>query len=123
MINPKKTILFAKAVDYLGYRVTGDGLTLTDKFITDIREWAQPSGPKELATALGFFGYYREFLPQFSRLTADMNGMKAKRKWEVGDWDSKLANQFQELKDLFCLEGGPCRAIKFPLMILSKNVM
>ena len=56
MINPKKTILFAKAVDYLGYRVTGDGLTLTDKFITDIREWAQPSGPKELATALGFFG-------------------------------------------------------------------
>ena len=31
-----------------------------------------------------------------------MNGMKAKRKWEVGEWDSKLANQFQELKDLFC---------------------
>ena len=56
------------------------------------------------------FGYYREFLPQFSRLTADMNSMKAKRKWEVGDWDSRLAGQFQELKDLFCLEGGPCRA-------------
>ena len=67
MINPKKTVLFAKAMDYLGYRVTGNGLTLTDKFIRDIREWAQPSGPKELATALGFFGYYREFLPQFSR--------------------------------------------------------
>ena len=30
-------------------------------------------------------------------------------------WDSKLANQFQELKDLFCLEGGPCRA--FPMAL------
>ena len=82
MINLKKTVLFAKAVDYLGYRVTGDGLT---------------------------------FSPQISRLTAVMNGMKAKRKWEVGDWDSKLANQFQELKDLFCLDGGPSHA--FPMAL------
>ena len=44
-----------------------------------------------------------------------MNSMKAKRRWEEGDWDSRLADQFQEWKDLFCLEGGPCRA--FPMAL------
>ena len=83
------------------------------------RQWlmiSRPShraGSKKLSRSLGFFGYYREFLPHFSRLTADMNSMKAKSKWNKGEWASIMAGQFQEIKDLFCLEGGPCQA--FPM--------
>ena len=61
MINPKspkKTVLFNKAKDYLDYKVTREGLALTDKFIRTLRNEPSLFGPKEFATALGCFGYY-----------------------------------------------------------------
>ena len=63
----------------------------------------------KVATYLDDVRHYRDFLQE---LTADMNCMKAKRKWAEGDWDPTLAKQFQEPKDLFCKEGGLCQAFE-----------
>ena len=58
--------MFEAAVDYLGFNVDQNGIHMTDKYVKQIKEWPQPTSGKELATALGFFGYYRDFLPQFA---------------------------------------------------------
>ena len=64
-LKAKKTILFEDAVDYLGFRISADGIGMTTKFIEQIRDWPQPKSGKELASALGFMGYYREFVKLF----------------------------------------------------------
>ena len=59
---------------------------------------------------LGFFGYYRESLPQYSELTADMNNLKSRRKWTGEEWTPQMQSDFETLKKLFVQDGGPVRA-------------
>ena len=40
----------------LGFKVDHDGIQLTDKYVQQIKDWAQSQPGKDLATALGFFG-------------------------------------------------------------------
>ena len=60
-----------------------------------------PKTAAELALVLGFFGYYRESVVNFSELTSQMNTLKTKKVWEPGDWTSKMQTQFDTLKRLF----------------------
>ena len=83
---------------------------MTDKYVGQIKEWPQPTSGKELATALIFFGYYRDFLPQFAELTAEMNEVKTKRHWEADTWTPELQSKFQQIKDLFTDPAGGSRA-------------
>ena len=55
-----------------------------------------------MATFLGFAGYYRTFIPQYSALTNRLNGM---RKTEKFLWDKEIEQDFVELKKAFT-EGG-----------------
>ena len=59
---------------------------------------------------LVFFGYYRESLPQYSELTAEMNNLKSRRKWTGGEWTPEMQRDFETLKQLFVQDGGPVRA-------------
>ena len=47
--------------------------------------WPVPTNGKEVATFLGFAGYYRSFIPQYSALTNRLNGIKKAEKfmWNV----------------------------------------
>ena len=108
-LKAKKTILFKAAVDYLGFKADQYGIKMTDKYVGQIKEWPQPTSGKELATALRFFGYKRDFLPQFAELTAEMNEVKTKRRWEADTWTPELQSKFQQIKDLFTEPAGGCR--------------
>ena len=106
-LKPKKTILFEAAVDYLGFSVDKDGIYMTDKYVQQVKDWPHPTSGKELATALGFFGYY--FLPKFAELTAEMNEVKTKKRWEEDTWTTELQSKFQQVKDLFTDPAGAYR--------------
>jgi transposase InsO family protein len=109
-LKAAKTRWLQKKVSYLGYDVSEEGIHLTTKFIDQVREWPTPTSGTELASMLGFFGYYRESLPQYSELTAAMNELKAKRKWTGGEWTPEMQHDFETLKRLFIEDGGPVRA-------------
>ena len=49
-------------VDLLGFHVSGDGITPTEKYIQTIRDMQLPKTGKEVSSLLGFLGYYREFI-------------------------------------------------------------
>ena len=65
-----------KEVDYLGYRVTDQGIKMKESYVEKITQWTTPKTVKELATFIGFTSYYRSFIPQYSYLTNEMNAMK-----------------------------------------------
>ena len=78
-LNPEKTCLFRSKVEYLGYEVSKEGIKLIPGYVDKVLNWPTPKTGKEQAAFLGFTNYYREFLPDFAKMTADLNTEKSKR--------------------------------------------
>ena len=97
-LRPLKTKLFEERTEYLGFEVSQDGVAMQQGYIDRIMEWPTPTTPKELATFLGFVGYYRGFIRQFAELTHEMH---AKKKEKVLEWTETMQRDFETLKQEF----------------------
>ena len=114
-LKPSKTLFFQEQVEFLGFQVSGDGITPTDRYIRAIRDMQAPKTGKEVASLLGFLGYYREFIPAFARLTEEMNSLRNKRQLTDADWTPEINANFRKLRSLFLEQGGPVRHFPIPL--------
>ena len=54
---------------------------MVPEYVQKIKDWPVPKNGKEEATFLGFTGYYRNFIPQNSVLTNQLNGIKKVEKF------------------------------------------
>ena len=72
------------------------------EYVQKIKDWPVPKSGKEVATFLGFAGYYRTFIPQYSALTNRLNWIKKAEKFL---WTKEIEQNFIELKRAFT-EGG-----------------
>ena len=97
-IRAEKTHLIRHEVEYLGYQVSAEGIKMKPSYVEKITKWPAPTTTKELNTWLGFCGYYRTFIPNFSKLTNEMNSMKKETKFV---WNDILEEKFQLLKAEF----------------------
>ena len=66
VLKAKKTKLFQKKVDFLGFTVSGEGISMKDQYLEQIVALKNnlPTTPKELSSRLGFMGYYSQFVPR-----------------------------------------------------------
>ena len=60
-----------------------------------IKNFQAPRTGKELANLLWFFGYYREFIPEYTRLTEKMNSLRNKRQLKTEEWTQEIESNFQ----------------------------
>ena len=111
-LNPKKCQLARSSVEYLGYTVSGSGISTSEGKISSVRNWKTPRTLRELRSFLGFASYYRRFVNGFAKLALPLNrlvsttyqkGGEKKRKSKhvsiAQDWDAKCQQSFQDLKD------------------------
>ena len=76
-IQPCKTKLFQSEVEYLGHKISKGRVSMIPKYVKNrIKDWPVLKRGKEVATFLGFAGYYRTFIPRYSALTNRLNGIK-----------------------------------------------
>jgi len=68
--------VFRQEVKYLRHLISEQGITLLPSYVIKITEWPLPTTGKEFAAFLGFCGYYRDFLPGFATITANLNEVK-----------------------------------------------
>ena len=115
LLKPSKTLFFQERVDFLGFQVSGEGIRPTEKHIKSIENMKKPTTGKEVASLLGFLQYYREFIPEFSKLTNSMNSLRNKRKLTEEDWTPEIDNNFKVLIEMFLTPGGPIRRFPIPL--------
>ena len=80
-IQPCKRKLFQSEVEYLGHKISKGGVSMIPEYVQRIKDWPLPKSGKEVATFLGFAGYYRTFIPQYSALTNRLNGIKKGEKF------------------------------------------
>ena len=83
-LNIEKCHFFKEEVEVLGHMVTKDGLTTMESKVEAVKNWTKPNNINEIRSFLGTVGYYRKFIPNFSKLAAPLTVLLRKNcsfKW------------------------------------------
>ena len=83
-------------VRFLGHVVSASGVSVDLEKVEAMMSWERPKSIFEIRSFLGFAGYYRKFIEDFSRIAAPMTRLT--RKEVKFDWDDRYEEAFQELK-------------------------
>ncbi|XP_043224264.1 uncharacterized protein K02A2.6-like [Amphibalanus amphitrite] len=95
-LNGAKCEMFKTELDYLGHRITADGIHPTEEKIQAIRNMKRPDDVKELQSMLGIINFYRRFLPNLSTQLQPLNQLLQKEaRW---NWTPACEKVFQQLK-------------------------
>ena len=86
-------------VEFLGYRISKNGIGMDKGKISSILSWAPPKTVKEVQSFLGFANFYRMFIRNYSELATPLHRLTQKGK--PFNWDSSAQSAFEELKKAF----------------------
>ena len=79
------------SVEYLGHRISSDGLHPTPDKIRTISEAPAPTNVPQLRAFLGMVNYYAKFLPQLSSVLAPLYRLLQKNaRWSWGPEEQSL---------------------------------
>jgi hypothetical protein len=97
-----------KEVDFLGYRVGTDGVSMDPRRVAAIQEWPVPKSFRDIQVFLGFANFYRGFVWRYSAVAAPITdllvGMKAGKKTGPFTWTAEADAAFRTLKACFSQE-------------------
>ena len=81
----RRKCCFLKAhVQYLGHYISGSGLEPVPEKLEDLKKMPPPTDVTGVRIFLGFVGYYRKFIPQYSDIARPLTNLIHKDK--VFDW-------------------------------------
>lgn len=84
-----KCKLFSTEVEYLGHVVSKHGIATDPKKIGAVKTWLVPSNVSEFRSFLGFCGYYRRYIANFSEIARPLHKLK-KGIFLAGQWTAKM---------------------------------
>ena len=64
-ISLEKSFFHVKKVDFLGYVVATDGVTMNVKKVESIKSWKAPASVRDIQIFIGFANFYRHFIKNF----------------------------------------------------------
>ena len=97
-LGADKCTFAAKEVNYLGHKVTEEGLLPDPSLLAAIREIPPPKTPTEVHSFLGLAGYYRRYVKGFAAIAAPLHALT--RKDAVFHWSEDCQAAFDHLKTL-----------------------
>ncbi|PNF18074.1 hypothetical protein B7P43_G03322 [Cryptotermes secundus] len=101
-LQPDKCEFLRKEVAFLGHVITKDGVRPDERKVEAVRNFPVPTCTRTLKSFLGLAGYYRRFLPNFSRIAKPLTELLKKNTPYV--WDDKTDKAFNTLKELLITE-------------------
>ena len=104
-LRASKCEFFKEDINYLGFRITPNGIGMREDYIEKIVNWPKPTTVKQLNTYLGFIGYYRTFIKKFAKWTKEMNSQRKSLKLH---WTETMDENFYKLREEF--RKSPIRA-------------
>lgn len=91
-ISPGKCEFFKRKVKFIGHVVSEEGVEMDPDKTERVINWPKPKTPEEVRKFLGFVGYYRRFIENFSRISRPLTDLmptpmkKTKRKTKTKEW-------------------------------------
>ena len=74
-LKASKCEFFKSQVQYLGHIVSDEGIQTDPDKIAALKDWPAPTNIKELRSFLGFAGYYRRFVCNYSKIVKPLNSL------------------------------------------------
>ncbi|GBO36500.1 Retrovirus-related Pol polyprotein from transposon 17.6 [Araneus ventricosus] len=107
-LKPSKCSFMQKQITYLGHTVK-EGMVLPDsRNLDSIRKALPPKTRKQVRSFLGLAGFYRRFIPNFSKIALPLTNLTKEKIKFV--WTEVEQQAFETLRD--CLIKVPC--LKLP---------
>jgi hypothetical protein len=79
-----KCAFWLKEIPFLGHVISAEGITLDPSKVQEVLKWKSPRSATQIHSFLGLVGYYRWFIPNFSKIAKPMTKLlekEAKFKW------------------------------------------
>ena len=109
-LAPKKCSFFKRKVKFVGHIVSAAGVEIDPDKTEKVTTWPTPTSPEDVRRFLGFVGYYRRFIKNFSQISRPLTDLmpiptgkknkgkkKERREWY---WGENQMNAFDTLKRL-----------------------
>ena len=94
------SVFHVKEVEFLGYIVAVDGVTMSERKVQSIKDWKHPRSVKEVQIFIGFANFYRRFIKDFSKICKPITGT-LKGDPRKFNWGPEQNKAFEELKQRF----------------------
>lgn len=98
-LNIEKCQFYQNSVQYLGYKIGQNGISIEEERLNEIKDYPRPKNLKMLRGFLGVLNYYKKFIPHLSELEVPLIELLRKDvKW---NWEERREIAFQKLKESF----------------------
>jgi hypothetical protein len=67
-----KCEFWLKEIKFLGHTISQDGISVDPEKVQEVMDWKPPTTVRQIQGFLGLAGYYRRFIPDFSRIAKPM---------------------------------------------------
>jgi hypothetical protein len=91
-----KCDFWLREIKFLGHTISRDGIAVDLEKVQEVMDWKPPTTVRQIRSFLGLAGYYRRFIPDFSRITKPMT--KLLKKGMKFDWSQKCEGAFHALR-------------------------
>jgi hypothetical protein len=88
-----------KEVDFLGHKITQEGLKMDNHKVKEILDWEPPKSVPTLKSFLGLASYYRKFIKNFAKMVALLTNLLKKSNGTY-EWDGACDEAFETLKGI-----------------------
>ena len=85
-------------VPFLGHILSRDGISVDPSKVQEVMDWKAPTSVHEVRSFLGLAGYYRRFIPDFSKIAKPMTRLLQKE--EKYKWTQECETAFHTLRTL-----------------------
>jgi hypothetical protein len=93
-----KCAFWLEEIQFLGHVLSANGIAVDPSKVKDILEWKPPTTVHQVRSFLGLAGYYRRFIPDFSKIVKPITSLlKNDTKF---NWSSRCNEAFEQLKVL-----------------------
>ena len=108
-LSPKKCSFFMEKVKYVGHIVSRAGIEPDPDKVDKVINWPTPTTPDQVRQFLGFVGYYRRFIKDFSKISRPLSDVmppltkKSRKNSKIPEswhWGEKQQQAFDHLKQL-----------------------
>ena len=66
------------SVKFLGHTISSEGISVDPTKVQEVMDWEPPTSVHQIRSFLGLAGYYRWFIPDFSRIAKPMTELLKK---------------------------------------------
>jgi len=99
-LKPEKCVFEQQKIEFLGVILQNGMIHMDPAKTQGVADWPRPTNVTEVRSFLGFTGFYRYFIPNYSKIARPL--LDLTKKTTTWHWDERQKQAFEHLKTLMC---------------------